>query len=81
MKKIVYLQDNGVVSVVSPIVGAINPSTQKEWTIEEIGKQHVPTGKKYKIVEDSEISSDRSFRMAWTADESSLTDGIGEGEP
>ena len=77
--KIIYLQDNGVIAVVSPIIGAINPDTQKECTIEEIGKKHVPTGKKYKIVEDSEISSDRSFRMAWTVDESELTDGIGEG--
>ena len=77
--KIIYLQDNGVVAVVSPIIGAINPDTEKQWTIEEIAKKHIPTGKKYKIVEDSEISSDRSFRMAWTVDESDLTDGIGEG--
>ena len=47
--KIIYLQDNGVISVDSPIIGAINPDTQKEWTIEEIGKKHVPTGKKYKF--------------------------------
>ena len=77
--KVIYLQDNAVIAVVSPIIGAINPDTEKEWTIEEIAKKHIPTGKKYKIVEDSEISSDRSFRMAWTVDESELTDGIGEG--
>lgn len=77
--KIIYLQDDGVIAVVSPVAGVINPDTEKEWTIEEIGKKCVPTGKKYKIVDDSEISSDRSFRMAWTADESDLTDGIGEG--
>ena len=36
------------------------------------------TGKKYKIVPVSDISSDRSFRNAWTVDEADLTDGVGE---
>ena len=43
----------------------------------EIAKKDVPTGKKYKIVEDSEIPTDRSFRDAWVVDESDLTDGVG----
>jgi hypothetical protein len=32
---------------------------------------------KYKIVEDSIIPSDRSFRNAWEVEESELTDGVG----
>jgi hypothetical protein len=32
----------------------------------------------YKIVDVSEISSDRTFRNAWTIDDSELTDGVGE---
>ena len=36
--KIIYLQDDGVIAVVSPVAGVINPDTEKEWTIEEIGK-------------------------------------------
>ena len=34
-------------------------------------------GLKYKIVEDSVIPSDRSFRDAWEVDEAELTDGVG----
>ena len=37
----------------------------------------MPQGKKYKIVEDSEIPTDRSFRNAWVVDENDLTDGVG----
>ena len=55
----------------------INPETNKVWTIEEIAKKDVPTGLKYKIIEDSDVPTDRSFRGAWTVDESELTDGVG----
>ena len=50
-----------------------------EWsgTMEELAQRDVPTGLKYLIVEDSEISSDRSFRGAWEIDEAELTDGVG----
>ncbi|MDH2644772.1 MULTISPECIES: hypothetical protein [Acinetobacter] len=47
-------------------------------TIDEIAKKDVPTGVKYKIVEDSEVLTDRTFRDAWTVDEATLTDGVGE---
>jgi hypothetical protein len=51
----------------------------KEWlgTMEELAQKDVPTGLKYKIVEDSVIPSDRSFREAWEVDEAELTDGVG----
>jgi hypothetical protein len=71
MKRIVYNNDEGGVSV-------IVPSPKWEGTIEELAKKDVPTGKKYKIVDVSEISSDRSFRNAWEVDEAQLTDGVGE---
>ena len=77
MTKIIYLQDNGIVSVVVPVVGEINPETGVAFTTEEVAKKDVPTGKKYKIVEDSDVPTDRSFRNAWTVDESDLTDGVG----
>ena len=52
-----------------------------EWllsgTVDELAQHIVPTGEKYKIVEDSEVSSDRSFRNAWEVDEAELTDGVG----
>ena len=78
MSKIVYLQDDGVVAIITPILKDINPETNKVWTVEEIAKKDVPTGYKYKIVEDSDIPTDRTFRGAWTVAESNLTDGVGE---
>ena len=47
-------------------------------TMDELAKFIVPEGAKYKIVEDSFVTSDRSFRDAWEIDESELTDGVGE---
>ena len=77
MSKIIYLQENGVVAIINPILNDINPATNKIYTIEEIAKKDVPTGKKYKIIDDSDVPTDRSFRDAWTVDESNLTDGVG----
>ncbi len=77
MTKIIYKQDNGVLAVITPILKEINPVTGNPFTIEEIAAKDVPTGKKYKIVEDSDIPSNRDFRNAWTVDESDLTDGEG----
>ena len=75
--KIIFIGEEGIVSIMHPVLKDINPETGKVWTVEEIAKKDVPTGKKYKIVEDSEISTDRSFRDAWVVDESDLTDGVG----
>ena len=70
-KRIIYKQDDGIAAI-------IVPATNCDLTVEQIDKKDVPTGKKYKIVEVSGISSDRSFRNAWTVNESDLTDGVGE---
>ena len=52
-----------------------------EWlsqgTMEELAQKDVPTGFKYKIVDDSVIPTDRTFRNAWEVDEAELTDGVG----
>ena len=77
--KIVYLQDNGIASLVTPITTAINPSTGNLFTVEEIAKKDVPSGYKYKIIEDSDVPVERAFRDAWVVKESDLTDGTGEG--
>ena len=78
MTKIIYKQDSGVLAVITPILTEINPVTGNPFTIEEIAAKDVPTGKKYKIIEDSDLPSNRNFRDAWTVDESDLTDGVGE---
>ena len=68
--RIIYKTPENTVSVVVP---------SQEWsgTMEELAQKNVPTGLKYKIVEDSDIPSDRSFRNAWEVDEAELTDGVG----
>ena len=70
-KRIIYKNTDGSVSIIVPI-------TDSGLTVEQIAKKDVPTGFKYKIVDVSEISSDRTFRNAWTIDEAELTDGVGE---
>tara|TARA_Y100001937_G_scaffold106888_1_gene149044 strand:+ start:233 stop:451 length:219 start_codon:yes stop_codon:yes gene_type:complete len=70
-KRIIYKQDNGAIAI-------ITPSSKQTRTINEIAKKDVPTGKAYKIVDASEISSDRTFRDAWTIADNELTDGIGD---
>lgn len=53
------------------------PETDEEFCV-RIAAKDVPTGKPYKIVDSSDIPSDRSKRMAWTVDPAHLTDGVGE---
>jgi hypothetical protein len=68
--KIIYREKEGMLAVIH---------TSPEWsgTMEELAQKDVPTGLKYKIVEDSDIPNDRSFRNAWEIAESELTDGVG----
>ena len=75
--KIIYKQDNGTVAVIVPVLTEINLDTGNPYTIDEIAAKDVPTGYKYKKVDDSDVPTDRSFRNAWTVDESDLTDGVG----
>ena len=69
---IIYKNESGGVSILHPTDEALS-----FMTIDEIAKKDVPAGVKYKIVEDSEIPTDRTFRDAWTVDEATLTDGVG----
>jgi len=78
--KIVFKQANGGVAIITPALDEINPDTGVAFTIEEIAARDVPTGHGYKIVQDSEVPVDRSFRDAWTVDDADLTDGTGSGE-
>ena len=68
--RIIYKTPENTVTVLSPT---------SEWTgtMKELAQKDVPTGLKYKIVEDSVIPSDRSFRDAWDVDTNKLTDGVG----
>jgi hypothetical protein len=73
MKRIIYKNTDNTVSIVIPTDEAL-----QYMTIEQIANKDVPTGLKYKIVDVSEIPSDREFRNAWTINESELNDGVGE---
>ena len=76
--KIIHIEpDDGVLVVIEPVLTETNPATGNPFTIEEIAAKDVPSGTKYKIVEDSDIPTDYTFRDAWTVDESDLTDGVG----
>ena len=59
-KRIIYKNSQGGVSVVIPA-----PEYLSSHTIEELVVRVVPENEPYKIVDESEIPSDRTFRDAW----------------
>jgi hypothetical protein len=69
-KRVIFRTDDGGVAV-------IVPSPNCELTIEQVAAKDVPTGVPYKIVDVSDVPSDRTFRNAWEVEAASLTDGTG----
>lgn len=59
-KRIIYPSDDGGVCILIPA-----PEYLAEHTIEELAAKDVPLGKPFKIVDISEIPTDRTFRNAW----------------
>lgn len=57
-QRIIYPNDNGGVTIVIP-------SPDCGLTIEEIAAKDVPAGKPFKIVDVTDIPTDRTFRNAW----------------
>lgn len=57
---IIYPNGQGGVCVVTPTLEAL-----ESMTIEEIATKDVPQGVEYKIIDVSELPSDRTFRNAW----------------
>jgi len=57
-QRIIYPTDDGGVAI-------IIPAAECGLTIEEIAAKDVPAGKPYKIVDVSDIPTDRTFRNAW----------------
>ena len=64
MAKIIYTQDDGTVAVIHP-TGSTDAALKA-----------VPTGKSYKVVEDSIIPTDRTFRDAWVLDGSAIKEDL-----
>jgi len=66
-KKIIYPKNAGI-SVITP-TGVLS--------VEETALKDVPSGVKYKIIDASDLPSDRDFRNAWEFDFSIDFDGVG----
>jgi hypothetical protein len=71
MQVIIFKNDDGGVSVIHPTQEAL-----AIYDIEAIALKDVPSGKPYKIIDDSELPS-REQRNQWVVDEADLTDGVG----
>ena len=59
-KRIIYKTTNGGVAIIVPTQEYLETHT-----IEELALKDVPANTPYKIVDVSEIPSDRTFRNAW----------------
>jgi hypothetical protein len=60
MQRIIYKTEDGGVAIVVPA-----PEYLETHTIEELVEKDVPEGAEFKIVDVSDIPSDRTFRDAW----------------
>ena len=67
--RIIYRNTNGAVAIIIPADCGL--------TIEQIAAKDVPTGLPYKIVNVSEVPSDRQWRNEWAVEVADLTDGVG----
>lgn len=67
-KRIIYDNSNGGIAVIHP--------ASEDTTLEDLIKI-VPTGIKYKVIEESDLPNDRTNRDEWEAD-FSIYDGVGE---
>jgi hypothetical protein len=65
---IIHKSEDGTLSITRPSAGI---------DIHKAARQAVRHGKAYKIIDESELPSDYTFRQAWTVDDSVLTDGFG----
>ena len=59
-QRIIYPTDEGGVAIITPTLDYLETHT-----IEELVAKDVPQGKPYKIVDVSDIPTDRTFRDAW----------------
>jgi hypothetical protein len=61
-KRIIYPTDEGGVAIVIP---APEWLAQEGNTIQKLAEKDVPAGKPFKIIDVSDIPTDRTFRNAW----------------
>jgi len=58
-------------------VAVMSPSTKCGLTLEQIAQKDIDPNVPYKIVEDTEVPSDRTFRDAWEIDPAKCDSGVG----
>ena len=68
---IIYNQDNGVPAVVMP-----TPEALQSMTMIQIGVKVVPAGKRFGIVNFTDLPTDAA-QETWSVSDSDLNDGIG----
>lgn len=60
MKRIIYKKDDGGVAIIIPTQEFLN-----EHSIEELVLKDVPKNVEFKIINTSDVPTDRTFRDAW----------------
>ncbi len=78
--KIIFEKIKGTISVktVSPeYLGGLSGEESEKDILIKLANRQVPTGVKYKIIEDTDLPSDRDFRNAWEYDFTTDFDGVG----
>jgi hypothetical protein len=60
MKRIIYKTEDGGVAILVPAAEYL-----ESHTIEELAAKDVPAGALFKIIDTSDVPSDRTFRDAW----------------
>jgi hypothetical protein len=71
-QRIIYATPEGGVAIIIPSDEAL-----AKYSINQIAQKDVPAGLAYKIVDTSDVPSDRTFRNAWEVDPATLNDGVG----
>lgn len=66
-QRIIFPQETGI-AVITPT---------GDLSVEETALKDVPSGVKYKIIDASDLPSDRDFRNAWEYDFTESYDGVG----
>lgn len=61
-KRIIYPNDDGGISIIVPTESV------------EAAMKDIPAGKPYKIIDVADVPTDRTFRDAWTADFTEVTE-------
>lgn len=72
MNRIIYKNNDNTISVVIPSIEAL-----ALYSVEEIAIKDVPNGLPYKIVDISDVPSDRDNRDLWIWNEHVTPDGVG----